>query len=136
MNIDYLATGTIISIILRVASAVILLFFVIPLQIRENKVHNGLIKLRRQLLFSGISIFLIIVVGIFIMALRLYEPVYRDELTFIFSIINSIGFLIVALIKYQIYHTQYTPESKEHHRIIEKMEKGELKVSKAKGGTK
>ena len=52
MSYETLASA--ISILMRLATGVILLFFVIPLQKKEADVKNGLRTLRKQLLLSGV----------------------------------------------------------------------------------
>lgn len=134
LEFDHLSV--IFSIIVRVMAGMTLLFFVIPLQTREAGVKNGLRTLRKQLLVSGITIFIINTFGLLIYIMRMIvdDGMFRF-LTNSLAIVNSLGFATMAFIKYQIYHQNYTPEQKKKHEIISEIEKGNLKVVK-KGGAK
>src|SRR4051794_4762599 len=105
--------ATIISVLLRLAAVVVLMAFVIPLQIKEAGVKNGLAVLRKQLLFSGILLTFVTGIGT---AFLLFRAILDDGWYRIFSnglsILNSAAFLAVAWIFYQIYHQQYSPEQK------------------------
>lgn len=125
-----------LTVIFRIATAIIFLKFIIPLQIKENSVKNGLRTLRKELLISGITIFLINTVGL---SLIVFKQIFNDDITNFLTdgitIFNSLGFLVIAYLKYEIYHSQYTPKNKQLHARIEQYEKSKLK-DKKKGGEK
>lgn len=112
-----------VNLFIRVATAIIFLCFIIPLQIKEARVKNGLRLLRRELLVSGMTIFFINTVGLSII---LFKYVFDDGVvqaaTSVITLFNSLGFLVIAAMKYHMYHQQYTPENKRRHARIEQLE--------------
>lgn len=95
-----------------------LLVTVIPLQIREAQVKNGLAKLRRHLLLSGVSIMHVSLIGFIILILSIIHP--NNGLLMEFLVLLLVCLLvIVAETKYAIYHEQYTEEHKELSRKIQ-----------------
>lgn len=116
------------SIFLRIAAIWITLKYVIPLQIKEINVKNGLRSLRKQMLLIGISLTFLNILSIIFIIFRLFLD--RENYMLLsggLSIVNGIGFLFMAYILYKIYHQQYTPEQKEHHDKVEKLEIKEQK---------
>lgn len=127
--LTYWQVSVVITCILRVITAFIFLKYVIPLQIEEMHVKNGLKKLRYQLLLSGVTLFIINIVGLALTVLRYLSSVMLfSTFSNTLAIINAVGFLIVAYIQYQIYNQQYTDEHKKSHEIIGKLERGEVTV--------
>ena len=120
ISIDTL--NLIINVIIRILTAIILLSLVIPLQVKEAQVIDGLKKLRFEMLGSGIIIFLVNTIGLGVVVYHYLFP--TADLALISNIIfyfNSIGFLIFALIKFNVYHTQYTTENKKIHEKQKKI---------------
>lgn len=91
---------------------------VIPLQVKEARVVNGLAKLRRQLLISGISIMTVAFVGLIMLLLSLMFP-RNGMLMEILVVVLVIALIVNAETKHAIYHQQYTPEHKELSRKIQ-----------------
>lgn len=118
----------IISVVLRIITGIMLLAFVIPLQIKQAGVKNGLRSLRKALLISGILLFLVNTVGLLIIVSKpFFDTSTNRMITDFIAIFNSIGFLIIAYIKYQIYHEQYTPTNIKLHEKVERQEKKDNK---------
>jgi hypothetical protein len=109
---------TLLSILCFAWVVIRLAVTVVPLQIREARVVNGLAKLRKQLLISGVSIMAVALVGFAILTLSLAYPTYS-------LLLEPLIFLMVALLivvaetKHAIYHQQYTPEHKALSRKIQ-----------------
>lgn len=115
-----------INVLLRLITCFIFLLYIIPLQIKEAGVKNGLMTLRRELLVTGILLFFINTLGLTIILVRSFFGDNAARLiTEIVTVFNSVGLFTVALIKYQIYHQQYTPENKEKHARIYELEQQE-----------
>jgi len=108
---------------------------VVRFALREVLVKNGLERLRKQLLVSSITLFFINTFGLSLLILRPFtSPEIYQQITNILSILNSIGFWVIGRINVSIYTQQYTPEQKHNHEMIDKLERGEVKlVSKRKG---
>lgn len=107
--------GTITAIILRVISCTQIAVFVIPLQIKESAVRNGLVKLRRQLLSFGIVLFLTNVVTTFFLISILHTEAKQPLVNASLQLFNAVAFLIMSTIGFFIYHSQYSDESKDFH---------------------
>lgn len=111
-----------VNIIIRIITAVIFLCFIIPLQIKEARVKNGLAVLRLELLVSGIILFFVNTFGLSVIVLRyLFGDSVVQKVTEFITIFNSIGFLFIACIKFHIYHREYTPENKQIHATMERL---------------
>lgn len=128
MNTDTLQLIFYIAVIMHVAAGILTLACVIPLQLREAGVKNGLRKLRQQLLVKGLLSLAVIVFSIMALTGRSFLP---DGLTrfgmITFVMAHAIGILGKAYIDYQIYHQQYTEESKRMHEKIDALEKAKAK---------
>lgn len=113
---DYFITifciGGLVWIVIRLAATVV------PLQIKEARVYNGLAKLRHQLLISGMTVLLASLIAGTILVISLLGV--RSRLINEILITTFVICLIVnAETKYRIYHQQYTPQHKELSRRIE-----------------
>lgn len=117
--------SVIINTIIRVTTAMIFIFFLIPLFIKEAKVRNGLRILRYELLFTGSIIFFINTVGLVIIIFR-FKGIDTRLITDVVTYINTFGFLAYALVKYRIYTQKYSAESKKFHEKMERMESKEM----------
>lgn len=105
--------GTDIAIIIRIITAVIFLLFVIPLQIKESKVKNGLSMLRRQMLISGVAVLSSNFVSLYFLFIQIPKGGYSIPSQFL-QVINAATFLLIAVVGYKIYHQQYKmPHHKE-----------------------
>jgi hypothetical protein len=127
-TVELSQVSLIINVVLRVITAIIFFAFIIPLQIKQVHVRNGLKLLRTELLVSGIILFLVNTIGLFIIVVRPYvDPVQLRIFTDFIALFNSFGFFAIAIIKFQIYNSQYTPENillHEHlHKIEQRVEK-------------
>jgi hypothetical protein len=132
--LNFGATPLLVSVAIRMVTAFLFLAFIIPLQVKESKVQNGLRTLRTQLLISGVTLFIINTAGI---ALLVARPFVSDggfrTATDALALINSVGFFVVAYVKYQIYHQSYTPANKElHHRMEESEQRSKKRAQKHK----
>lgn len=115
--------GTALSIALRVLSSIIMLFFFIPLQIKEALVKNGLRRLRIQLLTVGIIIFITnILTGYILWAILVtYAKERLDNIEA--QLLNAIASVVLSLVLYRIYRFQYSDKSKDLHAKIALQEK-------------
>lgn len=123
ITIEFSQISIIINVILRLITAFIFIWFIIPLQIKQADVRNGLRLLRTELLVSGVILFLINTIGLGIIIVKPFtDPKQLSLFTDFIALFNSVGFLIVAAIKFQIYHSQYTPENILMHQHFERIE--------------
>lgn len=120
---DFILITNWTAVILRTLATYIVARYVIPLQIKEASVKNGLAILRKQLLIVGVIIILLNIISIAFIVLRVVvdESVYRFS-SGALTIINAIASLGISIIAYQMYHQQYTPRQKELHKKIAKEE--------------
>lgn len=137
-NVEINIAVFVLSIVFRVAASY---FYarVVYFAVKEVSVKNGLLRLRKQLVGTSSLMFFINIAGLVLLAIRPFVNPYWFALsTNALSLLNSIGFFVVAWIKNQIYTQNYTPEMRDHHDIIDKLEKGEVKLVmvKKKGGEK
>lgn len=109
------------SILIRIISCILIGIFLIPLQIKEANVKNGLRILRFQLLAGGIILFLTNIFSLAFLVLAMDTP--QKPLNALLQIINAIAFLVLSWIAMTIYRTQYTDEAKAYHAKIDKLEK-------------
>lgn len=123
-SLDILFLLLAFSIFLHTMAGVIVLAFVIPLQVREAGVKNGLASLRRQMLAKGIISLLVVVVSIIVLTIRfLTDNVEFLRYAYGFLIfLHALGILAKAIIDFKVYHQQYTPENKELHAKVEALE--------------
>jgi hypothetical protein len=117
--------GTEGSIIVRALSIAVLMIYVIPLQIRESRVKNGLRKLRIQMLSAGTIILLMNLVTLWITFRGLSKAVDFPPDSEFLQIFNASGFFGISVIFFLIYHQQFSPKQKELHKKIEIQEKVE-----------
>lgn len=135
MDIFILTTLYLLAILLHVLALIICLAFVIPLQIKEAKVKNGLKMLRLQMLGSGLTIIFLSFVSIIALSIPIIfakrplysQPVEPIELYRIVSVfvvfLHALGFFILSLIKRAMYHQQYSDIYKRLHAKAEELEK-------------
>jgi len=98
-------------------AAIIVLFFIIPLQIKQAGVKNGLSMLRKQLLAFGATLFVTNVIAAYFLtrtSIGLYinggsATFTTSTLLFIFAF----AMFLLAVIGHQIYHQQYVLEHKD-----------------------
>ena len=130
----------IVNVVIRIVTAILFLTLIIPLQVKEAGVKNGLRLLRKELLLSGIIIFLVNTIGLLTIVIKyFFGDVAVQTSTPIITLFNSIGFLAIGFIKLNIYHQQYTPENKRIHTMIAQHEipiKKKTVHRKKKGGVK
>lgn len=110
-----------VYVIVRLAATVI------PLQVKEAKVVNGLAKLRKQLLISGSAVLAAASIACVILTLALFIPGER-VVTEILLLCFVGAFVVIAEAKHAIYHQQYTPE---HKAISRKIAEEEAKAHEA-----
>jgi len=123
-TISFSNIGIILSIIIRIITSIILLWLVIPLQIKQAQVKNGLKTLRKALLLSGLLLFLIDTVGLIIIVIRPIANSATIKLVIdIASIINSIGLFSLGILWFLIYKQQFTDKNIKLHEKVEKRKK-------------
>lgn len=116
--------GLYISVIIRIIAFAILLFQIIPLQVKEAGVRNGLRKLRLLLLILGIGLFIGNAIALWLLFTTKITLGGRFDTRFI-QILSASFILMPSIALYLIYHLQYTPEAKEIHKRVEIAEKKE-----------
>lgn len=116
MNELILQYGTSFSIVVRLLSIILLLFFCIPLQIREVTVKNGLKILRIQLLSFGILLLFVNIITLLLLLDVTNQPAHLPNSWL--QVVNALAFLGISFIANRIYNSQYTDISKEIHRQI------------------
>jgi len=98
----------------NVLSASIIPIFLIPLQVKQAGVKNGLGKLRKQMLTKGLIGELVALVSLYfigLIALRIFQTgQIIGTLTQMALLLFSAGKFGNDFIDYLIYHQQYTPE--------------------------
>ena len=103
---------------INIISFLIILFFVIPLQIKEAQVKNGLAKLRIQLLLYGLAMDIISLLLMYI-GYHLFYNIHHLNLVFAILFISVCVFGL-AIIGYNIYHQQYTLKNIKLHEKIDR----------------
>lgn len=116
-----------VSIVVRIISCLMLLFFCIPLQLKELHVRNGLRVLRIQLLAFGIILFLTNVFSLDFLWLALATA--QKPINAFLQLVNAGSFLALSVIGHLMYHSNYSDENKEQHARLEEMEKTGQKIS-------
>lgn len=120
----------VISIILRCIALFNFLFFMIPLQIHEAKVQNGLRKLRVQLLIIGIILTLINSLSIVFLFYDIFNLSVITSTGYALRLSNAIAIFILSYCLYIIYHQQYTDEHKEMiarvHKLTQKKKRSTI----------
>ena len=105
-----------VSLLFCIIAAIKILAFVIPLQVKQAGVHNGLAMLRKQLLMFGIVVFITTSIAS-VLLFRLTAYVFFPEnsidfFTHVLIFIFSLSKLLIAQIGQVIYHQQYVLEHK------------------------
>lgn len=106
-----------IEIFFHIISLIEVFFFILPLQIKEAGVKNGLAKLRIQLLIFGITM---IATNIFSMLIVYIEFGEADIMRAFLQFLNAIGYVVFSTIGVLIYNQQYTDENKILHEKLDK----------------
>lgn len=122
MNQDGSTLNILISTMFRLI-AVVLYGIVVRSAYKESEIKNGLILLREQLLAASVFLFITNLLSIFVLVVRAFADAESYKIySELLGLLNGFGFLIVAYILYKIYTQQYTPEQKELHKKIAKLE--------------
>lgn len=121
--------GLTIAIGIRGIAFIILLSQIIPLQIKEVGVKNGLGKLRILLLILGISLFIGNLIAFWLLVFTRVS-LGGSAFTRLTQIGTALFLLIPAIVLYLIYHQQYTPEAKKIHNRVDKAEKKQKEIDK------
>lgn len=111
---EYMLMGSIASLFI---SNFLVLAFVVPLQFKQAQVKNGLLVLRKLLLIEGLTFLLTGGVAEYFLVRGFYRVLTENiEANFISSLLVFIfcmGYLILAICAYQIYHFKYIDEFKK-----------------------
>lgn len=129
---NFLYVTFFISICLHVAAGIIVAAFIIPLQFKEIRVKNGLVRLRKQMLTKGVLSLVVVVASVLALTSRYFIPDPNISRYIITTMIltHAIGTLAKSYIEYQIYHQQYSLESRQMHERIDKLEKADARKHK------
>ena len=124
---NFIELAFLTGIVINAVAGVFIVAFVIPLQLKQVEVKNGLIKLRKQMLTKGVLSIIVIIATIAVLATVLIAPDIDILAYFIAGLvlIQAIGILGKSFIDYKIYHQQYSQVSKDMHERIEVLEKGD-----------
>lgn len=114
--------GSLIALAFRIGCALELLFFCIPLQIKEAHVCNGLRLLRIQLLFMGIILFITNAITMWFLWTIINAHTHQAFINSLLQVINGIAYFAIAVVGYSMYHRQYTDENKELHEKVSRLE--------------
>lgn len=119
-SLTFLYTFFFLSIILHLLSAFITAGFVIPLQLKQAGVKNGLAKLRKQMVFLGFADLGTSIVSILALTMRFFisDPDLLRYLITTSIFAHSFGFFLRAYTFYRIYHQEYSEENKKIHEEI------------------
>ena len=122
-----------LAILIRIVSCFVLVVYLIPLQVREAGVSNGLRLLRIQLLVAGLVLLFtnIVSIAFLFLALKGEQQPINDML----QVVNAIAFLVLSIITKNVYRTQYTDEAKDIHDKVDRAEK-RAKIIKGKASVK
>lgn len=123
-SLTFLISVYSLSIFIHILALIIHATWVIPLQIKEANVKNGLRRLRVLMLASGITFIFLSIVTIFVLTSRFFIPasdLYR-YISVSMVLLHAIGFLTFSLIKRAIYKQQYSTEQKSLHAKLDKIE--------------
>lgn len=105
-----------LSSILLLASSLIVLAFVIPLQIEQAHVKNGLSVLRKMLLIEGAVYIVTNSIALYFMLRGLYRIITTGgDISLNNSLLLltfSAGYLVLAICAYGIYHVKYIDDYK------------------------
>lgn len=122
MNDLIMKYGAHLAIVIRFIAFGILLLQIIPLQIKEAGVKNGLRRLRILLLIMGSSLFVANAIALWLIIVT-FTPLGGSVYTRLVQIVSATALLIPAIALYYIYHSQYTLEAKKVHREVDRQEK-------------
>lgn len=106
-----------LSLVLCAVAAITILMFVVPLQVKQAGVKNGLAMLRKQLLAYGLITFLTTSIASYFLAIISYRLLtnpgtYVSTVSQILLFLFSLSKFAIAFIGSQIYHQQYVLEHK------------------------
>lgn len=93
----------------------------LPLQIREARVNNGLRKLRYELLAYGTIILVLNMCRIYALITYLLGDEVLNPIQAVLLVIGSLGYIALAVIGHIMYQQNYSSENKEVHKKIEEL---------------
>lgn len=132
-SLDFLYVVFFISIALHVLAMFNSIAFVLPLQFKESGVKNGLVTLRKQLLAKGIFAIVIDIVSIIALTSRYFinDPDISRYVIVTVIFLHAVGQFAKSVIDTKIYHSQYSPENTELHKIAAEIEARRHKKAKS-----
>jgi len=117
--------GTMGALDIRLVVAVLLVFMVIPLQVKEALVKNGLISLRRQMLIGGVTILISNLIVVITLADLILHNSYVSPSSEFLQVLNALVFLILSVTYVKIYRQQFSRKQKHIHKLANDIEKKE-----------
>jgi len=117
--------GTMGALHIRLVVAVLLVFMVIPLQVKEALVKNGLISLRRQMLIGGVTILISNLIVVITLADLVLHKSYVSPSSEFLQVFNALAFLILSVTYVKIYRQQFSRKQKHIHKLANDIEKKE-----------
>ena len=111
-----------LSLFFRAISLIEIILFILPLQIKEAGVRNGLARLRIQLLIFGATMFIVNTFSMIIIFSGMSKELPDLDMQHsILQVLNAIGYFILSTIGVLIYNQQYKDENKRLHEEAEKI---------------
>lgn len=121
-SLEFLYAIYTISIGVLITAVAVNATFVIPLQIKEAQVDNGLNQLRKQMLLKGLIGIIVGVISILCLSIRFaINGDLARYITVLLIFSYSLGNLAISLIDSKIYRQNYNEENKELHKKIAKL---------------
>lgn len=129
-SLHFLFSVYLLCIVIAIATLMVTLLFVVPLQVKKAGVQNGLSSLRKKQLAKGVLSLLMSVITVFVLSSRFFlDGVIARYLNTILILFFTLFWFIREVIESSIYHTQFTEDQISLHR---KIHAEELRVEKRK----
>lgn len=129
-SLHFLFSVYLLCIVIAIATLMVTLFFVVPLQVKKAGVQNGLSVLRKKQLAKGVLSLLMSVITVFVLSSRFFlDGVIARYLNTILILFFTLFWFIREVIESSIYHTQFTADQIDLHR---KIHAEEVRVEKRK----
>lgn len=132
-SIDFLYITYFLAIISFILTVILTSSFVIPLQIKEARIRDGLLPLRKQLLKRGILIISVSIFAVVILVSRYFLT--GEILRYLIGTLMlamSLAVLGVTIFDLRIYRSQYSEESLKDHEKIDNTSKHRGKIQRVK----
>lgn len=113
-----------VAIVVLIGAAIIVGSVLIPLQMKEAGVKNGLLKLRKRMLHEMVILLILCVTSVAALSLRFFiDGEVAKYTTVVLVLIFALGLISLAINKVMMYREQYSDESKDLHAKVALEEK-------------